>query len=66
MTIDEMQELALKNGCDVRVDKKRGVAVLNKIAVEADTVELPLDKLAGITPTNFEENYLPEPLGARL
>ena len=48
------------------MDKKRAVAVLNKIAVEADTVELQLDKLADITVADFEENYLPKPLGARL
>lgn len=66
MTINEMEELALKHGCDVRMDEKRGVAVINKIAVEADTVELQLGELEGITVADFEQNYLPRPLGARL
>ena len=66
MTIEEMQEVALQNGCDVKMDDKRGIAVINKIAVEADTVELALSDLADLSIAEFEKHYLPEPLGATL
>jgi len=66
MTIDELQEAALQNGCDIKLDRARGIATINKIAVESDTVELQLSKLEGLSIEELEKDYLPRPLGARL
>lgn len=62
MTVSEAMRAAAENGCDLQFDAARKVWVVNKIAIEADTVELDESLLERLSIAQFVEDYLPEPL----
>ena len=59
-------QVAAELGCDITWDEARKVWCVNKIAVEADTVEIDQATLFGLSRDEFVAHYQPEPLDARL
>lgn len=62
MTASEALRVAAEQGCDLHFDAPRQVWVINKIAVEADTVELSPERLASLSAEQLIDDHLPQPL----
>lgn len=62
MTIEQAIRLAAEQGCDMYWEPTRNRWVVNRIAVEAETLELSTRQLRLIDPETFVDDFLPRAL----
>lgn len=62
MELREAIRTAAEQGCDMQWEPRRGCWVVNRIAVEAETLELTNRRLRLLDRETFVRDYLPRPL----
>lgn len=62
MEIAEAIRAAAEQGCDMEWQPTRGCWVVNRIAVEAETLEISARRIRLLDRATFVRDYLPRPL----